>query len=69
MTQRSQWVGLLIFVAVCLMAGGLGAVATMPEAKGWYSTLAKPSWNPPDYVFGPVWTMLYVLMAIAAWLV
>jgi tryptophan-rich sensory protein len=60
---------LVIFVVVCLGAGGLGAIATTPEIEGWYKTLVKPSWNPPDYVFGPVWTTLYVLMAIAAWLV
>ncbi len=69
MTDRSRWAGLVIFVVVCLGAGGLGAIATTPEIEGWYKTLVKPSWNPPDYVFGPVWTTLYVLMAIAAWLV
>lgn len=61
--------GLTFFVLLCLGAGGLGAIATTPEIDDWYKTLAKPSWNPPDYVFGPVWTTLYVLMAIAAWLV
>ena len=64
-----RWIGLLVFVAVCLGAGGLGAIATTPEIQGWYKTLAKPSWNPPDSVFGPVWTTLFVLMGIAAWLV
>jgi benzodiazapine receptor len=69
MTARTRFVGLMTFVLLCLGAGGLGAVATTPEIAGWYKTLAKPSWNPPDYVFGPVWTTLYILMAIAAWLV
>ncbi len=50
-------------------AGGLGAIATTPEIEGWYATLEKPSWNPPGYVFGPVWTTLYLMMAVAAWLV
>ncbi|MEZ5951959.1 MAG: TspO/MBR family protein [Planctomycetaceae bacterium] len=49
--------------------GGLGAIATTPEIEGWYKTIEKPSWNPPDYVFGPVWTTLFVMMAIAAWMV
>lgn len=57
------------FLLVCLLAGGLGSIATTPELDGWYRTLAKPTWNPPGWVFGPVWTTLYVLMAVAAWLV
>jgi tryptophan-rich sensory protein len=69
MTARSRWIGLAAFVLVCLGAGGLGAIATTPEIEGWYTTIAKPSWIPPDYVFGPVWTTLYVMMAIAAWMV
>jgi len=69
MTQRRRYIGLIIFIAVCLGAGGLGAIATTPEIEGWYKTIAKPSWTPPDYVFGPVWTTLYIMMAIAAWLI
>jgi len=69
MTQRIQWLGLVIFLVVCLGAAGLGALATTPQIEGWYRTLAKPTWNPPAWIFGPVWTTLYVMMAIAAWLV
>ncbi len=69
MKERTRWIGLIIFIAICLAAGGLGAIATTPEIDGWYKTIARPSWNPPDWIFGPVWTTLYVLMAIAAWLV
>jgi len=68
-TERTRWIGLAVFIVVCLGAGGLGAVATTPEIEGWYRTIEKPSWNPPDWIFGPVWTTLFVLMAIAAWLV
>lgn len=64
-----RWIGLVVFIVVCLGVGGLGAVATTPEIQGWYKTLAKPSWNPPDSVFGPVWTTLFIMMGIAAWLV
>lgn len=64
-----HWVAFMIFIVICLGAGGLGSVATTSEIDGWYRTISKPSWNPPDYVFGPVWTTLYVLMAVAAWLV
>jgi translocator protein len=69
MTKRKQWLGLAYFVIVCLGAGGLGAIATTPEIEDWYATIAKPSWNPPDSVFGPVWTTLFVMMAVAAWLI
>lgn len=69
MTQPQRWIGLVFFIVLCLAAGGLGAMATTPEIDGWYRTLDKPAWNPPDAVFGPVWTTLFIMMAIAAWLV
>ena len=69
MTQRTRWIGLAIFLVACLGAGGLGAIATTPEIESWYKTIRKPWWNPPNYVFGPVWTTLFILMAIAGWLV
>ncbi len=68
-TPLMQAVVLVVFVAICLAAGGLGGIVTYPQIPNWYAQLVKPSWNPPDWVFGPVWTTLYVLMAIAAWLV
>lgn len=64
-----NWIGLVVFIAVCLAAGGLGAIATTPEIDGWYRTIEKPTWTPPGYLFGPVWTTLYIMMAIAAWLI
>lgn len=67
--KAADWIGLAIFIAVCLGAAGLGSIATTPEINGWYQTIEKPSWNPPDWVFGPIWTTLYIMMAIAAWLV
>jgi benzodiazapine receptor len=60
---------LALWVIGCLVVGGLGGRWTAPEIPGWYSTLVKPSFNPPSWIFGPVWTTLYVLMAVAAWLV
>jgi len=47
--------------------GAYAAIATTPEIDGWYKTIDKPTWNPPDYVFGPVWTALYIL-EISGWL-
>jgi tryptophan-rich sensory protein len=64
-----QTVGLIGFVALCFAAAGLGQALTSPQIEGWYVTLAKPSWTPPDWVFGPVWAALYLSMAVAAWLV
>ena len=61
--------GLVGWLLLCLGAGAWGALVTTPEIEGWYRTLAKPAWTPPDAVFGPVWTTLYVLMGVAAWLV
>jgi tryptophan-rich sensory protein len=58
-----------LFVLVCLIAGGIGSFFTFPSIQGWYSTLNKPFFNPPNWVFGPVWTLLYVLMGISAYLV
>lgn len=69
MRKSVQWIGLVIFIIIPVGAGGLGAIATTPEIEGWYRTIEKPSWNPPDWVFGPVWTTLYVMMGIAAWIV
>lgn len=68
-SKTQKWAALLAFLIVCLGAGGLGAFATTPEIDGWYRTVVKPTWNPPNWVFGPVWTSLYVIMAVAAWLV
>jgi translocator protein len=52
-------------VALPLVVGGLGTVFTAPAIPTWYRTLSKPPWNPPDAVFGPVWTTLYLAMGIA----
>jgi len=60
---------LIVFLGVCLGTGGLGAIVTDRSVHTWYPGLRKPPGTPPGWVFGPVWTTLYVLMAISAWLV
>ncbi|MGE5235804.1 MAG: TspO/MBR family protein [Acidobacteriota bacterium] len=54
------------WIFLCELAGALAAVATMPAIPTWYATLVKPAWTPPGWLFGPVWTILYALMGIAA---
>ena len=66
---RSPLPEILIAVAVTLTVGGLVGWITATSITTWYATLNKPWFNPPDAVFGPVWTTLYVLMGIAAGLV
>jgi tryptophan-rich sensory protein len=61
--------GLVVSIAVCELAGVAGSLFTTPSIPGWYAGLVKPSFNPPDGVFAPVWTALYALMGLAAWLV
>jgi tryptophan-rich sensory protein len=61
-------IGLLSWLAVTFIAAALGALAS-PGAKSFYAELTRPSWAPPASWFGPVWSVLYFLMAVAAWLV
>jgi len=58
-----------VALAASAVAQGLGAWMTSWTLTTWYPTLIKPTWTPPGWVFGPVWTGLYLLMAVAAWLV
>jgi len=54
-------------MAASFTAGAIGSLATFANVRTWYPLLHKPSWNPPSWIFGPVWTVLYVLMAVAIW--
>jgi tryptophan-rich sensory protein len=62
-------IGLLVFLTICLLTAQAGSMLTRPSITSWYAGLAKPAWTPPNWVFAPVWTALYVMMAVAAWLV
>jgi tryptophan-rich sensory protein len=64
-----DWIALAVILLVTFAAPAVGGYFTGKSVGTWYPTLAKPSWNPPAWVFGPVWTALFVLMAVAAWLV
>jgi tryptophan-rich sensory protein len=67
-SRSAQWVGLIAWLLAVVAAATAGAVASK-DAAAFYATLDKPSWAPPAAVFGPVWSLLYALMAIAVWLV
>lgn len=64
----SQVAGLLGWLLVVFVAAAVGAAASV-DAPSFYAQLSKPAWAPPAGVFGPVWTVLYALMGVAAWLV
>lgn len=57
----------LLSVAIVFAAGAAGSLATIPNIPTWYAGLAKPGFTPPNWLFGPVWTVLYLLMAVAFW--
>ena len=63
-----SFAGLLLAIVLCQAAGIIGALATARSVSQWYPTLTKPPLTPPDWVFGPVWITLYVMMAVAIWL-
>ena len=65
----AQAIKLAASLVLCLLAGFIGSIFTTPKIGGWYAGLNKPSWQPPAWLFGPVWTLLYVLMGIALYLV
>lgn len=67
-SKQKQILGLIGWLVVSFAASAVGAVASI-QARSFYSQLSQPAWAPPPSVFGPVWTVLYALMAIAAWLV
>lgn len=67
-SRRRDVLGLAAFVVMCFGVSLLGGRATLPALAHWYPALAKPTWTPPEWVFGPVWTLLYPTVAVAGWL-
>ena len=69
LSKFQQCLGLAVAIVICFAAAGLGGFVTAPNIPNWYADLAKPTWNPPDWIFGPVWSCLYLMMAVSVWLV
>jgi len=67
--MRNSWLMLVGFLVASFMAAAIGGAVTSSSVREWYPTLAKPDWTPPAWLFGPVWTALYAMMAVAGWLV
>lgn len=68
MNSRS-FVKLILSIALPIAVGGIAGIFTSQEIDGWYRTLNSPSFNPPNWVFGPVWTTLYIIMGISLYLI
>jgi benzodiazapine receptor len=69
MMPSRDMVGLFVFIVLCFLLSAAGGAITATSVGIWFQELQKPSFNPPDWIFAPVWTILYLLMAIAGWLV
>jgi len=67
--MSSKWMSWVVFVAICFGAAAVGGWFTDSSVKTWYPALLKPAGTPPSWVFGPVWSVLYLLMGTAGWLV
>lgn len=60
---------LIISILACFLAAYIGSVFTTPSISTWYASLNKPFFNPPNWIFGPVWTLLYLMMALALYII
>ncbi len=65
---KQQIIGLIAWVIICFTTSAIGAFASI-QAQSFYGGLVQPTWAPPAWLFGPVWTTLYAMMAVAVWLV
>lgn len=69
MKQKQLWISFVVFILLCLIVEIVGSFWTKESVSTWYPTLAKPSWTPPDWIFAPVWSSLYIMIAVSGWLI
>jgi translocator protein len=67
--MKKNIVGIILSIVICEIVGAIGSLFTMPNITGWYAGLVKPALNPPNWVFGPVWTALFALMGVSMFLI
>lgn len=67
--KKTNWIKLVLAILIPQVAGGIGAIFTTPKIQTWYTTLDKPFFQPPNWLFGPVWTILFLLMGISLYIV
>lgn len=67
--QQNNVLALIIAVLLPIIGGGIVGFMTSQDVNTWYPSLQKPAWNPPNWIFGPVWTILYGLIGLASWLI
>ncbi|GLZ38602.1 TspO/MBR family protein [Actinokineospora sp. NBRC 105648] len=68
-SRGKEWLALVGFAVLSYGVAALGSLATLDNVRGWYAVAEKPPYSPPNWLFGPVWTVLYGLIAVAGWLV
>lgn len=65
MLYDTIWKKMILCAVICLLLGSASGLSTTSEISTWFTTINKPSWNPPNWIFGPMWTILYILMGCA----
>ena len=66
--MNNKYISLALILLVTFVASGIGGFVTSSFKEPWYSQIILPTFNPPSWVFGPVWTLLYIFMSVAAWI-
>lgn len=66
--MQIDYIKLIVSIVICLLIGFIAGISTSKSIDSWYSKIKKPTFNPPSWIFGPVWTILYVLMGVSLYL-